>query len=126
MNGFWEVVPVIVIFGVFGFIVKITMDYKTRKNLIDKGVVDEKIKYLYFDRVGGAIGPSLKWGLVLVGVGAAQIIGQFLPYSDYYRGEPFNPFSFGLMLTFAGAALIIYYAVAGKAAKKSSEHNNER
>jgi hypothetical protein len=108
MNGFWEVFPVIVIFPTFGLMLKWYLEYRTKKHLIDKGLVDEKIKFLQFGSAEKQYVPSsLKWGLVSLFVGAGLMIVKMLPYR-YTSDE----LTFGVMLMSAGAALILYYVIA--------------
>ena len=110
-----DVVVPIVVFGGFGFIIKIILDYFTRKRLIEKGLTDENVKHLYFEKTLTQSASSLKWGLILFLVGLVIIILQILPY--YIAGEVY----FGAMLIAAGAGLLIYYFIA--AVQKSLGNN---
>ena len=67
--------------------------------------LDEKAKYLYLRAERRAVDPlsSVKWGMVLVGIGLALLVGNLFPY-DINEGM-----TFGLMFLFAGIAFLIYY-----------------
>ena len=105
MAGFDEsVLVVIIVFGSILLFVKIFADSKIRGKLIDKGMVDENIKYLS----GTNVPASLKWGMVLISMGLAFFIGLLFP--EAIRGE----ITFGSLFILGGAALIIYYLMAHK------------
>ncbi len=95
--------------GFFGicFVVKAVLDYFMRRRLIDKGLVDKNVKYLF--KYGSPSLSSLKWGMVLVGIGSAVIIGKLAPYR--WSDEA----TISGMFILAGLALIIYYFIAPKA-----------
>ncbi len=112
MENVWEVVPVIVFFGAAAYIVKIILDNATRRKLIDKGMVDENVKYLYLDKQKSPILSALKWGMVAIGIGIAIFIGQMVQYD--MREEV----TIGCMFIFGGLALVIYYAIANKMMEK--------
>jgi len=76
MEHFFEVLMPIAVIGSFAVIIKIMLDARTRNKLIDKGLVDEKVKYL-FSRYHGPEQrklSNLKWGMVLVGIGLAALL----------------------------------------------------
>jgi len=94
-------------------IIKWGMDNKTRRLLIEKGMVDEKVKFLYGEHDRSL--SSIKWGMVLIGIGLALLIGQI------YRYDLSDEATIGLMFLFAGLGFIIYYFLAKK---KMSENGN--
>ena len=112
MDKFWDVFPVLVIFPTFGLMFKWYFEYRTRKQLIEKGLVDEKVKYLQFNRMEYFAPSSLKWGLVLLFVGVAiiflRIIAEYIP----------DEIVLGAMLIAAGLGLLVYYLIADAARKK--------
>jgi len=120
MEDLVPMVVVTVIFGTLVLIIKILSDNRIRKSLIESGQVDEKAKYLYLKAGNKTPDPlsSVKWGMVLIGVGLAlligQIIGQFVHYSDV------EGITIGLMFLFAGVAFLIYYRM-----KKNEEQTQE-
>lgn len=97
-------------------IVRIVAENRIRHKLIDKGIVDENVKYLYSSRLSYENVPSsLKWGIVLIAVGSAIWIAELFPYS--FREEAIV----SGMLILGGLALIVYYFIAGKIIKSDSD-----
>jgi len=107
-----DVLIVTIVFVSFIVLVKILVDARTRHKLIDKGMVDEKLKYLFPQHIGGAPA-SLKWGMVLIGVGLAILLGQIVPHRIS------EEITFACMFLFAGLGMIIYYFIAKNMAEKS-------
>jgi uncharacterized membrane protein YedE/YeeE len=105
-----DVFEMAIVFTAIVTTVKIIADWRLRTKLIEKGLVDEKVKFLYADGLGNAM-VNLKWGLVLVGIGLAALIGQWFEY--YIEPESV----IGLIFIFAGLGFLIYYAVASKQIK---------
>lgn len=102
-----DVFEMAIVFTAIVAVIKIIADWRLRTRLIDKGLVDEKVKFLYEDGLGKAMS-NLKWGLVLVGIGLAALLGQIF---DYYI-EPESVI--GLMFIFAGIGFLVYYGFASK------------
>ncbi|SYZ72657.1 conserved membrane hypothetical protein [Candidatus Zixiibacteriota bacterium] len=117
MEHFWEIFPVIAVFGAAVLVVKYSLDFKTRQKLIDKGLVDEKVKYLFFQNSGMTNGSSLKWGMVLVAIGLGALTGMFRP--DEYD----STLAISMMLILGGIALILYYAISSRTSKKDRDSN---
>jgi preprotein translocase subunit SecG len=108
-------IPLVALFIAVAVIVKMALDHRTRQKLIDKGMVDEKVKYLY--RENGQIRAlgALKWALLLIGVGLAVIVGQIVP--DHMMEE----ITAAAMFLFAGIGLLVYYAIASKIMRKHKD-----
>ncbi len=103
-----EVIIPIVVFGVFYLIVKTVSDNKIRHKLIDKGLVDEKIKFLFSEKkVMENPLQSLKWGLVFIGVGLGFFIQVVFPYLS-------DAATIGFMFIMAGVAFIVFHVLAKK------------
>jgi len=119
MREFWDVFPVIVIFPAFALMFKWYFDYRTRRQLIEKGLVDEKIKYLQFERQEQFVPSSLKWGLVFVFVGVAIVFLRIM--SEYIPGEVV----LGAVLIAAGLGLLVYYLIADAAMKRHKRRQTE-
>ncbi len=81
-------------------------DTITRNKLINQGLVDDKVKGVFARDAKLQRLSSLKWGLVLVGIGLALLIGQIA--EDYLTDQA----TFGLVFIFAGIAFFIYFGVA--------------
>lgn len=96
-------IPIASFFAVVA-IIKFISDNRIRRMLIEKGMVDEKLKYLY--REPDRSLSSIKWGMVLIGIGLALLIGQV------FRYDLSDEATIGLMFLFAGLGFIIYYFMA--------------
>ncbi len=109
-----ELVPV-VLFGCIVYTFKLYWDYKIKKMVIEKGMTKElqEILKLSAQPVKENVPASLKWGLVLVAVGAGGFIGYQMP--EYH-----HEYSLALMILFAGIALVVYYFIAAKLSKKQA------
>ena len=117
MEGFWGVAPLLVMFPIFYLMLKAILDYAARKKLIEKGMVNENVKYLAgFE--GGFLS-SLKWGLIMIGIGVALVIARLAKYDIEEEGL----FVFGLMFLMAGIGLLVHYFIA---AQKSKEHESDK
>jgi hypothetical protein len=88
--------------------------HKERMSMIDKGLKAEDMKAVY-ER--GALRPpnplsSLKWGLMLIGIGIAVVLGMILRAA--YGADVEGGIYPGLMALFGGFALILFYFIARK------------
>ena len=108
-----EVIIVPVIFGIFGMVVKWLLDYRLKCKLIDKGMVDERVKLLQDNSLNDYAPASLKWGLVFTFIGATVIFIQMLP--GYVSGE----LILGAMLVSGGVGMLLYYFIASAMRKKA-------
>jgi hypothetical protein len=115
----WEAAIPVAMFIVFAAIVKFIVDSSTRKKLIEKGLVDEKVKHLFPEKPRPQPLSSLKWGMICIGVGIALLIGRLAPYD--LREEV----TIGAMFLLAGLALVIYYPIASRRLKKSKGENQQ-
>lgn len=121
-----DIVPMIVVgslvYGVFKLVQLIT-EYKLKRRLMDKAQVDEGFSSALADSLKTLSRPreresnpypSLKWGLVTLGLGIALIITDFMEF-DYRQ----SVLPFGLLLTGASAGFLIYYLIVIFTDKKS-------
>ncbi len=97
-------VSVVLIWG--GFLLT---RHRERMAIIERGLGSEEVKALYERRMWH-IGPlaSLKWGIVFVCIGLAVVVGVWL-HGAYDVQEGVIP---GMIALFAGAGLIVFYAIA--------------
>lgn len=109
MNIFEILMPLTVFAGI-ALVIKVITDAFTRNKLINKGLVDENVKFLFPRYSKNAAMSNIKWGLVLVGIGAAIFIYELSDISENAL--------IGLMFLFAGAAFLIYYPMAKKEEEK--------
>jgi hypothetical protein len=88
--------------------------HKERMAMIDKGVNPAEIKSTIptvnpLRILQGNVLSNLKWGLLLVFVGAGWLIGEQI---QYYFGFHEESAIFGCILVAGGLALIIFYIIA--------------
>ncbi len=103
-----ELVPIVivpVIFFTLLAIVKTVSDNSVRRKIIDKGIVDENVGFLFRREYADYLPNSLKWGMVLVALGVAILIGQLVPYAIQEEATISSMFILG------GLALILYYVL---------------
>lgn len=108
-------IGVIALFIAIAVITKLGLDHRLRQKLIDKGMVDENIKHLYRENGQTRALSTLKWALVLIGIGLAIAIGQIVPS---HMAEEVT--LAGLFLL-AGIGLLIYYVVASRIIRKHND-----
>lgn len=113
MNQFEFLIP-IAFFVIVAVIFKIVTENRTRQKLIDKGMLDERTKYLFMHPAPPSLN-SLKWGMVLIAVGLALALVNLFPIA--FEG----PASIGLMMLFAGTAFILYFIIARKHEEKDAQ-----
>ena len=121
MSG--ELTAVLIVATIFfslSSIVRTIVDNNLRKKLIDKGMLNEDVKFLYQSRQEGQISNSLKWGMVLIAVGAAVLIGQYAPYSFHEEA------TISAMFIMAGLALIAYYVMAKQMDEKAAQEQDKK
>ena len=108
MEDFYPFVGMALLCGVVAYIVKIISDNRIRRRLIESGQIDEKIKYLYFREPKNVSEPfnSVRWGLVLIALGLAVLIGQLFPPGDKEQ------MTLCAMFIMAGLAFLVYYFLA--------------
>ncbi|MBN1482232.1 hypothetical protein EH223_08240 [candidate division KSB1 bacterium] len=107
------VIPV-TLFVVIAYIVKVVSDNRMRRLLVEKGEINENLKYLFADRLSHAVPSSLKWGMVLIAVGLAFLFSQVLDLGWHDETA-----LFAMIFIFGGAALVIYYFIASRMLKKA-------
>ena len=108
-------IGVIALFVAIAVITKLGLDHRTRQKLIEKGMVDENVKYLYRENGETRALASLKWALVLIGIGLAVIVGQVVPR------HMMEEITVAGMFLFAGIGLLVYYAVASRILRKRGD-----
>lgn len=108
-----ELIP-IVFFILTTVTIKILSDNRIRRKLVEQGMVNENIQYLFANPFERQLPSSLKWGMVLIGIGLAILIGELVParYSD--------EITFSMMFIMAGLALVIFYFIASRVVKQKN------
>lgn len=105
MNNLEILIPITLFYIVY-LIIKTVSDNRLRQKLIDKGLVDEKAKYLFVKNSEMQPMPSLKWGIVLIAIGIALFINSMFPLLME------GPASFGFVAILAGLAFVVYFFIA--------------
>lgn len=114
MNQLQEILIPAIIFYAIVAVVKIIVDSRLKHKLIDKGIVDETAKAVFEPVKQFSPLSSVKWGLLLVSVGAALMMIQILP--RYFSDEG----AVGLLFIAAGAALFVNHFVERQARDRLS------
>ena len=109
------VLNVAIIFGTISYVIKTIADNRVRNKAIDKGILDEQLKGVFARTAEQFLSGlnAIKWGMVLIGIGIAIVVGRFFPH--HYTDEG----TLGLALILSGVAFIIYYQLY-----KSSESSS--
>ena len=105
MEGIFGIAWVFII----GYVVKTFLDYRVQRLIIEKNLVDEKLTHLFNKPVLKDGISSIKWGLVLIGMGLGFLARQFWP--DIFTEEG----TAGLIFLLGGIGFIIYYLISKKA-----------
>ena len=104
-----EILIPLSLFLLVGFLAKNGMEHKTMRQLINRGEkIGDMNEILATLSHRTSIGSSMKWGLILVGIGVAFIVAQFFP-----RGMQ-DEMTVAFMFILAGLGLIFYYYYYGK------------
>jgi len=103
-------VPIVVVPTIFFsiyLVIKTISDNGVRRKLVDKGMVDENARALFQTRVETPEN-SLKYGMILIALGIAVMVGMYVP--SYMQEE----ITISGMFILGGLALVIYYFSASK------------
>jgi hypothetical protein len=103
-----DVLMPITIIGSFGYAVwaftKVMTDYILKKKMIDKGFVNDTTQAIFKSQeITNDKYPSLKWGLIVLSVGLALILMEFIDT------RPDSPLPYGLFAVFVSAGFLTYY-----------------
>ena len=115
-----EVLIVGIVFLSMLALVKMIVDYATRKKLIEKGLVDEKVKYLFGNMGENNFLSNIKWGIVLLSIGIAFFWRQFMDFR--VEGETV----IGLMFILMGIGFFVYYFIAKSYMEKQKRDDSNR
>ncbi len=99
-----------------------TTRHKERMAMLEKGFSAEQIRSIAHRMFTGQspIG-SLKWGIIILTVGLAIIVGNFL-HTVYQVDESIIA---GLIFLFGGLGLVIFYFIAARKMREPEEHPEE-
>lgn len=105
-------IPVSIIFSVAAVLtVWLTLRYRERVTMVEKGFSAEDIKSLRDRDIKRNPLSSLKWGMLFVFAGIAIILGNIM--HDYFAFDEEGAI-LGMVAIFLGAALLLYYRIVTK------------
>jgi CBS domain containing-hemolysin-like protein len=107
-----EILIVLIVFASIVYVIRSILDHRLRRRLIDSGHLDDKSKILVLqsdDRKQQYLN-SIRWGLVLIGIGAALFLGNLFP------GHITEEMTIGFIFFFSGLAFLVYYFLMKKEA----------
>lgn len=114
-----NLVPIFVL-GVIGYfvleLVRVVSENRLRHKLIEKGLVDEKVKLLLESRPMAQLDGSLKWGIVLIAVGLAFMFAYGI--YNWVPAAVREEITAGFVFFMAGLGMIVYYFLARGREKK--------
>ncbi|MGH1362535.1 MAG: DUF6249 domain-containing protein [Calditrichia bacterium] len=108
-----EIVIVPVMFYALVTIVRVVSDNRLKRIMIERGDAEGNLELFTARSKVNDSANALKWGMVLVSVGLAFLIG------NEFRHELDEPGLTGLVATFAGTGLLIYHFLVGRLEKKA-------
>ncbi len=108
MQSWADVIAPVAIISCFVMALKLYLDYRIKRQLIEKDKVDENVKFLQFSSYDFRVLSNIKWGMVLIGIGVAAMLSWWFP--RYISDEG----TIGLMFLFAGVGFLVYAAMASK------------
>ena len=107
-----EALIVGIVFASIVAVVKIIADAATKRRLLEKAAANVEVAQALSTNPELMNLSSLKWGMVLVGIGVAWLVSSWMPY--YWHDEAV----LGLMFLLAGLGMLIYYPIAQKKIKQ--------
>ncbi len=109
-----EILIPLIIFGSIAYVIKVLSENSVRRLLIKEKMINEDLKYLYAGRCDVQAPASLKWGMVLLALGAAalvyKIIGSLIAVDEVLL--------IAMMLIFGGGSLIAFYVMMSRKGNK--------
>jgi hypothetical protein len=112
-----EIFVVAIVFFSVVYMIKLFTDYLTRKRLIDTGLVDEKVKYLFAGYAKVHSLNNIKWGMILIAIGIPFLWRELAPY--HVSGESVM----GMGLILAGLAFVIFHFLTKSHFEKKADNN---
>lgn len=113
-----DLAPVLIIGVIFWGIIAIIREAsqsKIRQQIIDKGLNSVNVQNLFPARPLFQTHSSLKWGVLLIGVGLVLFVRHLVPI------DVSDEATIGAMLVTAGACLLVFYFIAPKIEPKAED-----
>lgn len=120
-SGIKDILMGVVIFGGLGgsiiLIIRTWTDYILKKNMINKGYVNDDTQAIFKKRVIESENKysSLKWGLIFFFAGASLIVMEYLPFDKE------SPLPYGLFTVAVSLGFLVYYFLVKKELHKPRE-----
>ena len=110
-----EILVPFIVFASIGIVLWKFFDSRQRVRIaaIEKGNIDENMRYLFSTMSRPSRHGALKWGLAALFVGLALMASiplQAYEWAQYHQGE----IIIGLACTAGGLAFLLYYFIEGK------------
>src|SRR5690349_21808393 len=111
-SGLRDVLMPLVVLGTIGtsivWFTKTLSDYILKKNMIEKGYVNEDTQAIFKKNTDENRYSSLKWGLIILFGGLALVLMDFIDYDSR------SPLPYGLFAVFVSLGFLIYYFIVKK------------
>lgn len=98
-------------------IVWLTVRYRERVAMVEKGLSGEEIRAIYAKRIKRDPLTSLKWGILFTFGGIAVVVGNIL--HDYFYFDEEGAI-ISMVAIFIGAGLLLFYRIASKKVKEEN------
>lgn len=103
-----------ILIGGLAYVARLVVENHTRRHLVDQGLTADEIRTLFTEPASVGYG-SLRAALVLLCVGGALILAQYLPYGAS------DPFVYGLVVGAGGGGLLLYVWLAPRLGRRDRE-----
>jgi phosphatidylglycerophosphate synthase len=113
-----DLAPVLILGVIFWGIIAIIREVsqsKLRHRIVDKGLSNVNVQNLFPAQPFIQSHSSLKWGILLVGVGLVLLVSRLVPR------EVSDEVTIGAMLVTAGVCLLVFYFIAPKVGQKKED-----
>jgi hypothetical protein len=118
-----DLAPVLILWVIFWGITAVIREAshsKIRQQIVDKGLNNVNVQNLFPPLPFFRIHSSLKWGILLIGVGLVLLVRHLVPI------EVSDEATIGAMLVVAGVCLLVFYFIAPKIEPKAEEKKTGR
>jgi lipoprotein signal peptidase len=118
-SEFWIAIWTALILLALVVIIKLLLEHSIRRKLIERDMVDENVRYLFYHNFRIELPSNLKWGFVSIAIGLSVFFGQFLAF------EKAEEVTIGSMFVLVGAGLVLYYFIANRIFKRLDTEKKE-
>jgi len=109
----------VIFWGIVAIIREVSLN-RLRQRILEKGLTGVNVQTLFQRESVSSGQSSLKWGILLLGVGLVLLVSQILPVD--FSDEA----TFGAMFITAGVCLLVYYFVVPKVEERPEEKKTGR